>query len=597
MSQFFTVGGTLPLDAVYVVRPVDEQLYRVTLAGEYCNVLTPRQMGKSSLMVRTARRLQREGVCTATIDLTDIGTELGADEWYLGLITRLREQLDLAVDERAWWDAHAQQGPVQRFSDFLRDIVLQQTAGPVVVFVDEIDSTLKLPFTDDFFAVIRAAYNARASDPAYKRLTFVLLGVVRPADLIKNRFRTPYNIGRSIDLQDFTLQEANALLPGLEAASLEQAEAILERVLYWTGGHPYLTQKVCAGIVAGDDGPWSDERIDRLVRRLFLSDEARKESNLQYVRDRIYESHDREKLLRVYRQVLAEKSVANEERDPIKNQLKLVGLLNTTSDDTLVVRNRIYATVFDAQWIKKAMPRITSTRITVVSIVVALIALALVAFLLYADEIHARRYEDGFHSAEDAAEQVRNLAGLFRLGSDKFTTRARDLFFDLDAEKQLRTFTDLAAPEQAGDDLQIVIRGLYTHLENGAQPDKLLQAMRDDVRAIKTAFPDSSILCGELDAWLQGRNQHSAGDYEGAITAYNRAIQYIGQNPAIYLDRALAHAHLDQHVEALTDLTHVIEQHPNRRAKVISVVQSHPALRDYLTTHAQAFATLAELVE
>jgi hypothetical protein len=82
-NPFFTVGGTLPLDAVYVVRPVDEQLFRVALAGEYCNVLTPRQMGKSSLMVCTVERLAQEGVYTAALDLTDIGTELGADEWYL----------------------------------------------------------------------------------------------------------------------------------------------------------------------------------------------------------------------------------------------------------------------------------------------------------------------------------------------------------------------------------------------------------------------------------------------------------------------------------------------------------------------------------
>ena len=99
------------------------------------------------------------------------------------------------MDENAWWQARSEQSPVQRFSDFLREVILEEITDPIVVFVDEIDSTLKLGFTDDFFAAIRAAYNARSNDPAYERLTFVLLGVARPADLIKDRTRTPYNIG------------------------------------------------------------------------------------------------------------------------------------------------------------------------------------------------------------------------------------------------------------------------------------------------------------------------------------------------------------------------------------------------------------------
>ncbi|MBN1935993.1 MAG: AAA-like domain-containing protein, partial [Anaerolineae bacterium] len=164
-DKFFTVEGTLSREAIYVTRLADTELLHAILSDEYCNILTPRQMGKSSLMVRTAAHLQQEGVRIAAIDLTDIGADLGAEEWYLGLITCLKQQLGLSVDEKGWWNERVQQVAVQRFADFLRDIVLTEIADPVVIFVDEIDTTLSLPFTDDFFAAIRAAYNARASDP------------------------------------------------------------------------------------------------------------------------------------------------------------------------------------------------------------------------------------------------------------------------------------------------------------------------------------------------------------------------------------------------------------------------------------------------
>ena len=72
-QNFFKVGGTLGPDAPsYVVREADEELPRLVLAGHFCYVLTARQMGKSSLMVRSANRLQAEGVRTATVELTEI---------------------------------------------------------------------------------------------------------------------------------------------------------------------------------------------------------------------------------------------------------------------------------------------------------------------------------------------------------------------------------------------------------------------------------------------------------------------------------------------------------------------------------------------
>ena len=67
----------------------------------------------------------------------------------------------------------------------------------MVIFIDEIDSTLSLPFTDDFYAAIRYVYNARARAPEFQRLSFVLIGVATPSDLISDPKRTPFNIGNA----------------------------------------------------------------------------------------------------------------------------------------------------------------------------------------------------------------------------------------------------------------------------------------------------------------------------------------------------------------------------------------------------------------
>ena len=388
-ADFFVAGGTLrPDDPSYVTRPADHDLLQQLQAGEFCYVLTPRQMGKSSLMVRTAQRLRQDGTRVAIVDLTSIGTgssELSPDQWYLGLLSRVRTQLRLATDVQVWWNEHETLGIAQRFTTFLHDVLLTECSEPVVILIDEIDSTLNLGFRDDFFAAIRAVYNERATDPTYQRLTFALFGVATPTDLIQDRERTPFNIGRRIDLREFTLDDAQPLRDGLVASFPEQADTILQRIFYWTSGHPYLTQKLCqtlqAEAVANAETDIADD-VDAIVQRTFFSDEGRKDPNLTFVQDRIANSNDSEKrrMLQLYRRVQGGDKVIDDDQSSVQNRLELYGLVGV-AQGRLQVRNRIYARVFDGVWVGSMMPVDRRQRQAVLAGVGALLlALAVLLF-------------------------------------------------------------------------------------------------------------------------------------------------------------------------------------------------------------------------
>lgn len=367
--EFYTAGGTLKLTVLsYLERAADEQLPKAIERKQFCYILTPRQMGKSSLMVRTKQRLEKVGVRSVIIDLTSIGTtQISVEQWYLGQLQRIVTQLHMQTDYVDWWQRQSHLGVVQRFINFLSDIVLNEIAEPIVIFVDEIDTILSLPktfITDDYFAAIRALYNERAINPSLERLSFVLLGVVSPSDLIKDVKRTPFNIGTRIHLTDFTLQEAKPLMNGL-APDRDLAEQLLEQILFMTGGHPYLTQKTCMRVAKWAQSEWNPTLapviVDELVKEMFLSEVGRNtDDNLQFIRKRILESRAATALLRCYKRVRSRETLLDSELDPILVALKLSGLIKANDDGILKTRNPIYESVFDKAWIDEALAERTA---------------------------------------------------------------------------------------------------------------------------------------------------------------------------------------------------------------------------------------------
>jgi WD40 repeat protein len=354
----YTIGGTVQAgNGSYIERAADRELPELCRKGTFAYVLTPRQMGKSSLMVRCARTLAKEGIQTAIIDLTQIGVQVSAENWYLGLIAAIEDQLGLNTDVLEWWEAEEQKktGIVQRLTMFFEKVLLTETDKRVVVFVDEIDTTLSLTFTDDFYAAIRYFYNARAYVPAFHRLSFVLIGVAVPGDLIRDPQRTPFNIGQRVDLSVFTLNEAAVLGEGI-CESAAESSAALKRVMDWTGGHPYLTQRLCSTLAAEHKTRRTKEEIDGVVAETFFGERSEYDNNLQFVRDMLTKrAPDTAAVLETYKEVRRGKRVDDNEQSIVKTHLKLSGIVRSRGG-ALTVSNEIYGTVFDKRWIGQHLP-------------------------------------------------------------------------------------------------------------------------------------------------------------------------------------------------------------------------------------------------
>ncbi|MFY7950985.1 MAG: AAA-like domain-containing protein [Armatimonadaceae bacterium] len=350
--DFFVTGGNVPPDApCYVERQADHDLWDALTQGGVCHLLDTRQVGKSSLMARAAFRLRNTGARVASLDLTALGWNVTPQQWYAGLAAQAGAAVDHEDDaEDAVFNARV--GPAKAFFDLL-DHWTRTDPRPLVLLIDEIDAVRSLPFpTDEFFAGIRACHQASERRQSGARLSICLTGSATPESLIRNPLGTPFNVGRRIVPSDFTAPEAAPLASGLG----ENGSYLLERILWWTSGHPYLTQRLCREAAAIQIGQTTHGDIDRIVQRLFLTDTSREtEPNLSFVERRLLAGDTPvAEVLNTYSEVLRGKVPTRADGDSV-DTLRLAGIVRDRNG-SLILRNRIYSTVFDAAWVKVHLP-------------------------------------------------------------------------------------------------------------------------------------------------------------------------------------------------------------------------------------------------
>ncbi len=363
----FRGRGVLRENELYIERPADKLLVAALLRGEHCHVLAPRQVGKSNLRLRAAKELERrrsaggQRIRTAAVELTMIGSDASESEWYLGLIELVMRDLRLDGDAGAFWAEHAGLSEQQRFVEAMRTLVLGRTEDAIVLFMDEIDVTLSLPFSRDSF--FQALLSMQGGGAELQRLTFCLIGVVTPLNLVKDSTRTPFNKSLAVDLEDFTREQAQPFRDAL-AAVAGNPDALFDAVFKWTHGHPALMQQICERLVREPPEPGEDEArcVHRLVESMYLRSGRTDDPILLDIEHRFTASDitsiEARRMLSPYRRILSGEYVpAEEHNSALYGDMRFAGLAAVRRDQSgrawIQPRNAIFSAVFDLRWVDR----------------------------------------------------------------------------------------------------------------------------------------------------------------------------------------------------------------------------------------------------
>ncbi|WP_162995964.1 AAA-like domain-containing protein [Acidovorax sp. 1608163] len=268
-SKFLRSLTVIP-EHLYVERDADRQVAKILEEmGRPGYVLVARQMGKTNLLLHAKQFLKPESDVFLYIDVSNPIPDIR--EFFRNIIDVATEVFpqsaetlnDIAIGR------HGNTRLAHREHESELRILLRSIPGRLIVCLDEIDAIAGSAYSDQVFTFIRSVYfGGRLNFPEFNRLTYLLSGVAEPADIIKNKDVSPFNIGEKIYLNDFSLAEVSYLV---QRASIPMTEEIISRVYYWTSGHPRMTWDVCSELEDRDQTLTIDD-VDSAVKKLYFGE-------------------------------------------------------------------------------------------------------------------------------------------------------------------------------------------------------------------------------------------------------------------------------------------------------------------------------------
>lgn len=343
MEKILKKYTTIP-EHLYVERNADLQLRSIITEMQRPGyVLVARQMGKTNLLFNAKRTLENENRLFVYVDLSNLYDK--ERDCYRNIINNIIEpNIDLLESiENEIEEIREKNLPAHNeYSRCLRT-VLKFFKGDLVIVLDEIDALKSVDYSDNIFAQIRSNYFSRTNFPVFERLTYVLSGVIEPTELIKDRNKSPFNIGDKIYLDDFNKDEHDTFIT---KSKLKIDKELSDEIYKWTNGNPRLTFDICSEIEneINENINFNIDKLNVLIKKKYLT--SFDIAPIDHIRELVKTNKSIRKSIN-----LIHKKNTLEISDEIKKKLYLYGIINSKFDEKTKIKNKIIEFSLSEDWI------------------------------------------------------------------------------------------------------------------------------------------------------------------------------------------------------------------------------------------------------
>ena len=234
-------SGPVPIDSPFYLErsSLGQQVYQeIKKPGALIRIKAPREMGKTSLLLRILDYAKHLNYCKVSLNLQQVDQAILRDlnQFMRWLCANVARQLQLEPRLDDYWDENL--GSKISCTLYFQDYLLKQIDSPLVLALDEVSQIFEhLQVAKDFLLLLRSWYEETKRLPIWQKLRLLVVHsteIYVPLELNQSFF----NIGLPVQLDNFNLEEIQQLAQryGLEWAEGEEARQLLSMV----GGHPAL---------------------------------------------------------------------------------------------------------------------------------------------------------------------------------------------------------------------------------------------------------------------------------------------------------------------------------------------------------------------
>ncbi|MDJ0675522.1 MAG: AAA-like domain-containing protein [Calothrix sp. MO_167.B42] len=234
-------SGSISLNSPFYLKRsiIEEKIYQeIRKPGALIRVKAPREMGKTSLLLRIIDYGNRLGYCTVSLNLEQVEHEVvsNLNQFLRWLCANIARQLQFKPMLDEYWDEDM--GSKISCTLFLQDYILESIDAPLVLAFDETNRVFEYPrIAKDFLPLLRSWYEETKRLPVWRKLRLLVVhstDIYVPLDLDQS----PFNVGLPIQLNYFTPVEVRELARryGLDWEDGQEAEQLMAVV----EGHPAL---------------------------------------------------------------------------------------------------------------------------------------------------------------------------------------------------------------------------------------------------------------------------------------------------------------------------------------------------------------------